>query len=181
MINFPSIFPQLTTANFLLRQLIEQDDNEIFLLRSNGQVNKYLEREKAKEIEDARAFIQKIRKSFASKEGLYWAICKKNESNLMGTICLWNFDLQNCKAEIGYELLPQFQKQGIMQEAFKSIINYAFSILNFNKIEAWTVEKNINSIKILERNNFTRDAQLENKINDPGSGIINVIYSLSNQ
>ena len=82
----------------------------------------------------------------------------------MGTICLWNFSDKENKSEIGYELLPQFQGKGIMQEAFLAVLKFAFEVLQLNMIEAWTVAQNENSIKILKRNHFVRNAELENKI-----------------
>src|SRR5215218_2066389 len=100
MTSFPDTFPQLTTQRFLLRQLSDEDDHQIFLLRFDEQVNKYLERKKATVIEDAKEFIQKINNSFSNNEGLFWAICKKDETKLMGTICLWNINLPEGKAEV---------------------------------------------------------------------------------
>ena len=52
-INFPP-FPVLETERYILRQLTLSDDNEIFILRSYKEVNKYLDRPVAKTIEDAK-------------------------------------------------------------------------------------------------------------------------------
>ena len=53
-------FPQLETDRLILRQLSSRDEEEIFSLRSSDIVNKYLNRPKAKSIEDAKNFIEKI-------------------------------------------------------------------------------------------------------------------------
>ena len=47
-------FPVLETERYILRQLSLSDDNEIFILRSDKEVNKYLDRPIAKTIEDAK-------------------------------------------------------------------------------------------------------------------------------
>lgn len=172
-----SSFPQLLTERLLLRQLSLKDEEEIFALRSDETVNKYLDRPKASSIEDARAFINKI--NLGAHASFFWAICFREESKLLGTICLWNFSEEESKAEIGYELLPQFHGQGIMQEAFLKVAEFGFQNLQLHLIEAWTTKQNEGSIKILERNYFTRNDDLENKIDRTIEGPDLIIYSLS--
>ena len=127
-INF-SPFPVLSTERLLLRQLQSSDDKEIFALRSDDNINKYLDRPKANTIEDAQAFIQKISNGIVNNESIYWVISLKNETTLAGTIGLWNFDKEKSAAEIGYELLPQYQGKGIMQEAMQKVIAFCFETM----------------------------------------------------
>src|SRR3982751_1592761 len=110
-------FPVLTTTRLLLRRLSIDDAPEIFALRSDPIVNKYLERIKARSIEDAVDFIKKINFGIDADQSIYWAISFKGELGLIGTICLWNFSDEENKAEIGYELLPSYHGKGIMHEA----------------------------------------------------------------
>jgi len=174
-----SSFPQLLTGRLLLRKLEITDAEQIFSLRSNDVVNKYLDRPKANTVEDAKAFIQKISFGNSNNHWIYWAICFHNQPQLMGTICLWNFSEQENKSEIGYELLPEFHNKGIMQEAFSAVVKFAFDVLKLNRIEAWTVLQNESSIKILKRNYFERDNELEDKIDRVNDGPDTIIFSLS--
>jgi [ribosomal protein S5]-alanine N-acetyltransferase len=174
-----SPFPELTTERLLLRQLTITDVEEIFLLRSDPIVNKHLGRPKANSIDDAKAFIEKIDTLVQNNQSLFWGICYTREGKLVGTICLWNFSEEENKAEIGYELLPSFHRKGIMQEAFSKVIEYGFKTLELNSIEAWTTIQNENSIRILERNHFRRDMDLESKMDKTIEGPDMIIYSLS--
>jgi len=99
-------FPNLTTERLTLRQLSMKDENEIFALRSDDEVNKFLDRPKANSIEDARQFIHKINGSMINTEAVLWAITWKDDFKLLGTICLWKISKEDARAEIGYELLP---------------------------------------------------------------------------
>ena len=119
-------FPVLRTERLKLRQLRSSDDNEIFALRSNEAVNKYLDRKPGKSIDDAKNFIQAINENIQRNDSVYWAITFNDTDKLIGTICLFNFCNDNSKAEIGYELLPDFQGKGIMQEAVSEVIHFAF-------------------------------------------------------
>ena len=143
-------FPILTTERLTLRQLIINDEQEIFALRSDSEINKYLDRQISKTIDDARNFINKIIKS----DSLYWAITLSDKNILIGTICLFAFSDENYKCEIGYELLTNFQGQGIMKEAVEKVIDYAFNTIKVKKIEAFMHRDNLSSIKLLEKFSF---------------------------
>ena len=53
-----STFPILTTERLTLRQLLESDVQEIFLLRSDKTINKFLDRKPSETLEDALNFIR---------------------------------------------------------------------------------------------------------------------------
>ena len=55
------------------------------------------------------------------------------------------------KCEIGYELLTNFQGQGIMQEAAEKVVDYAFNTIKVQKIEAIFHRYNQRSINLLEK------------------------------
>jgi [ribosomal protein S5]-alanine N-acetyltransferase len=149
-------FPVLQTERLLLRQLISTDDKEIFALRSDPSVNKYLNRKPGKSIEDAKDFIRMINENIQRNNSLYWAITLNSTDKLIGTICLFNFSDDNFKAEIGYELLPDFQGKGIMQEATTILIDFGIQHLGLKSIEAYTHCENKRSTKLLDKFNFKR-------------------------
>jgi ribosomal-protein-alanine N-acetyltransferase len=159
-INFTP-FPNLATNRLLLRRLIPEDDREIFHLRSDDSVNYYLERTKAQSLNEAKDFIEKISSVIESNDGVYWAIIYKPDNRLVGTICIWNFNNYEAKAEIGYELLPAFQGKGLMQEALQEVLNYASSVLHLKSVEAFSHKHNDSSIALLIRNEFKRDLKAE--------------------
>jgi ribosomal-protein-alanine N-acetyltransferase len=147
-------FPILTTERLTLRKLEIADEQEIFTLRSDNEINKFLNRERAKTIDDARSFINKINENINKNDSVYWAINFSDKNKLIGTICLFGFSDENDQCEIGYELLTNFQGQGIMSEALKKVIDYAFNIIKVKKIEAFFHRDNQNSIKLLQNFSF---------------------------
>lgn len=146
-------FPNLTTERLQLRQLLESDVEEIFLLRSDTIINKYLDRQPSVILDDALHFIRRINENSELK---YWAIEWKESKKLIGTICLFAFSAEDKKCEIGYELLTDFQGKGIMNEATRAIIEYAFNTLEIRIIDACTHKDNQNSTKLLQKNNFEK-------------------------
>ena len=147
-------FPILTTERLTLRQLVIADEQEIFTLRSDGEINKYLDRQVSNTIDDARNFINKVNENINKNDSLYWAITLSDKNILVGTICLFGFSDENYKCEIGYELLTNFQGQGIMNEAVGKVIDYAFNTIKVKIIEASLHRDNLSSIKLLEKFSF---------------------------
>jgi len=152
----PSPFPVLTTARLALRQLGPADAPALAALRSDEQVNRYLSREGPVSVADAAAFIEKINRGIAEGEWLYWAICWRGQPELLGTICLWQFSADRSTAEIGYELCPRHQGQGVMDEALKQVIAFGFEDLGLAALEAFTHQDNAASTRLLHRNHFER-------------------------
>lgn len=157
-------FPILTTERLTLRQLVINDEQEIFTLRSDSEINKYLDRQIANTIDDARNFIIKVNENINNNVPLYWAITFSDKNILVGTICLFSFSYENDKCEIGYELLTNYQGQGIMKEAVEKVIDYAFNTIKVQKIEAIFHRDNQSSIKLLEKFSF-RDSHEPDKTN----------------
>src|ERR1051325_8311751 len=154
-------FPILTTERLTLRQLVINDEHEIFILRSDSEINKYLDRQISNTLDDARNFINKVNENINKSDSLYWAITLSDKNILVGTICLFGFADENYKCEIGYELLTNFQGQGIMKEAVEKVIDYAFNTINVQKIEAFLHRDNMRSIRLLDKFSFKQSNELD--------------------
>jgi len=157
------IFPTLITERLTLRQLSQRDAEGIFQLRSDAQINKYLDRKPCQTVEDALHFINTINNSIQSKESYYWAISKTEKDQLIGTICLFDFSSDKKKCEIGYELWTAYQGEGIMLEAAKKVIEYATQTLGVKTLDAVTHKENQSSTKLLQKIHFKK---LENAMEE---------------
>ncbi len=157
-------FPILTTQKLTLRQLHTNDEQEIFTLRSDSEINKYLDRELSNTIEDARNFINKVNENIDKNVSLYWAITLRESNIMVGTICLYGFSDENDHCEIGYELMTNFQKQGIMKEAVEKVMGYAFNTIKVQKMEAFLHRDNQRSINLLEKLLFKNSNKLDETV-----------------
>lgn len=167
-------FPILTTEQLTLRQLSIDDQQHIFALRSDTEINKYLGREPCKTIEDAIHFITKVNLNIKNNNSCYWAITLTKTNTFVGTICLYNFSNETNTCEIGYELLTHFQGQGIMIEAAGKVIDHAFLTLQFQKIVAFSHMENQHSNKLLSKLGFHLSKQADKE--NPGINIYSLYY-----
>jgi ribosomal-protein-alanine N-acetyltransferase len=176
-INF-NPFPLIATEKLLLRKVELNDVNEIFFLRSDERVMRYIDRSPAKSLEEAGEFIKKITELEENNEAVTWAITIKENPELIGTICYWNIQKEHYRAEVGYVLHPDYWGKGIMQEAFTKVLNYGFKVMDLHSIEANVNPDNKASIKLLERNNFTREAYFRENYFYNEKFLDSAIYSL---
>ncbi|MCX2681732.1 GNAT family N-acetyltransferase [Galbibacter sp. EGI 63066] len=169
-------FPRIITERLLLRRLKPSDWEMISYLRSDKKVNEFVKRPSAKSKEKALEFISKINCGVDNRNLYYWTITEKNNSEMIGSICLWNFSGDQRSAEVGYDLNPKFQRKGIMNESLKRVVEFGFKELNLDLIEAYTHKKNERSKKLLERNGF---ALVKNKKDEHNRD--NVIYGIKKE
>ena len=171
-------FPVIETERLLLKQITNDDVNEVFELRSNPETMKYIPRPLVKTTEDALEHIAMIEEKILSNTGINWGITLKGSSKLLGIIGYYRMQPENYRAEIGYMLLPQFHGQGIITEAVKRLITYGFNDLKLHSIEAVIDPENRASEKVLQKCGFAKEAHLRECEFFEGKFIDKVIYSL---
>ena len=179
-INFTS-FPNLETERLLLRRVNNNDIKEVLALRSNPETMKYIPRPLVKNDDEALEHIAMIETKIENNEGINWAITLKDNPKLIGVIGHYRIKPEHYRSEIGYMILPEFNGKGIVTEAVQEVVKYGFEAMQLHSIEAVIDPDNIASAKVLEKNNFVKEAHLkENEFYD-GRFYDSVIYSLLNK
>lgn len=170
-------FPVLTTSRLMLKKLTRSDAGGIFSLRSNEDVIRYTGIKKYAAIDEAHAYISRIGEDLARNECIMWSIRLISNDQFIGSICIWNIASDGACAEIGYDLLPQYQGQGFMQEALKAVIGYGFEGMKLSSIVAYLRTQNTRSIRLLERNGFIRGV-VHDLVTDDGTTVEMAAYAL---
>ena len=177
-VNF-SPFPTITTDRLLLRQMTVDDVNEVFFLRSDEGVMRYVRRARASTTDDILTFIQKIDAGIANGELVLWVIAIKDAPKyVVGNICIWKIQRERYQAEVGYTLHTDWHGKGIMHEALKAVLEYGFNSIKLHSIEAIVNPENQPSINLLARNGFVREAFLKENFYFDGVFHNSAIYSL---
>ncbi|WP_294321832.1 GNAT family N-acetyltransferase [uncultured Chryseobacterium sp.] len=164
---------KLETQRLVLKEINESHVEDILKIRSNKVISRFVRRNSPKNNYDALQFILTIKERTKNNQTCYWGISLKNQPDLIGTICLWNFSEDRKVAEVGYELLPEYHRKGIMSEALATVVNFAFQELNLGEIVAMTHQGNENSKNLLLKNHFV----LEEERKDEGFPE-NLVFSL---
>lgn len=166
---------KLETERLILREINESHTEDILRIRSNELINQYVKRKPPASNYEALEFILYIKRKTQNKEILFWGISYKGQQHLIGTICLWNFSEDRKTAEVGYELLPEHHKKGIMSEALQSVLHFGFNALHLQEILAFTHKCNEGSQSLLLKHNFLLEEYRTDEKNPD-----NLIFSLKN-
>lgn len=162
---------ELTTSRFLLRPPLLSDAPELQRLRSDPEVNKYLDRPPTPTVAAAEQFLEKIQGYTRSYKSMYWVITENSSGKLIGTICFWNLIPELDEAEVGYELKSEFFGQGIMTEVLPAVIQFGFEVMKLTRITALPVDGNERSVKLLERHHFMEDEALRQRLEADGESM----------
>jgi [ribosomal protein S5]-alanine N-acetyltransferase len=171
-------FQNLESDRLLLRQITNDDANEIFALRSNVETMKYIPRPLVTTNEEALEHIKMIQDKLEKNEGINWAITLKGNPKLIGIIGHYRIRWEHFRSEIGYMLLGEYHGKGITTEAIQMLVDYGFNKMNMHSLEGIIDPANTASERVLEKNGFVKEAHLiENEFYD-GKFLDSVIYSL---
>lgn len=140
----------------ILRPLTLKDDVAMYALRSHPDIFKYVDIKPYEDIPRAQRFIRAVIKDIEEQEAYFWGIALKENDYVIGTVCVWNFNADYTKAELGYELHPDFHKKGVMREAIDAILKYISTQTSLEALEAITHKENVPSIKLLDYFDFRK-------------------------
>lgn len=114
----------------------------------------------AKTIEEANAMQIQIEQDIGDGNSIHWGIISNVTNEIVGT-CGYYRGLEKGEGELGCVLLPQFYGNGFMTEAMKLAIDYGLNKMGLKRIWAVTTNENLKAVKLLERLNFVKTANLE--------------------
>ena len=171
------MFPQLETERLVLREITYDDTEAIFSCFSNDEVTRYYGQDPLVTVEQARGMVAFFAKSFEEKKGMRWGIERKGEKGLIGTLGFNAWSPKHRRAEIGYEILPDYWKKGYMSEAAAEILSYGSETLGLTRIGAIVFIENAGSNNLLLKLGFQREGVLHKYMYQNGKAYDTYVYS----
>lgn len=144
------------TARLLLRPLKLSDAEALFELNKNPEVHKYLWQTPEKEIEESIKVIEYVQKQYKENNIGRFATVLKETGEFIGWtgIKFVNDHVENGNTnfyDYGYRLAEPFWNKGYATEATKFWLDFGFSQMNIEKMNAYTHAQNGASNHILEK------------------------------
>jgi [ribosomal protein S5]-alanine N-acetyltransferase len=171
-------FPILETDRLILREITEDDAEDLFINFSNTQVMKHYGSEPLEDIDEARGLVHSFLKGFHEGKGIRWGIQLINKKSLIGTVGFHALSSKHRRAEIGYELNQSYWGQGIAKEAISKVMEYGFNEMDLNRIGAIVFLENTASNELLIKLGFQREGILKNYMVQGGVSHHTNVYSL---
>ena len=158
------VFPILSTERLVLRELRPSDAEQVFVVRSDPEVMRHVNRPLATTMEDAVALIELINERGRAAESVQWAITLKGQDTFIGLIGFWRLVKEHHYAELGYTLSRDHWGCGYASEAIGTVLSCGFNTLGFHRVEAITRPENAASIRALEKNGFVLEGHFKENI-----------------
>ncbi len=182
MKKFPFVeFPVLNTERLVLRKIDEVKDLvDFFTIRSNPETMRHIPRPVAKDPSEVLSLIKEGNDAYERGDMLSLAMALKDSNKFIGVVGFYRVDWDNHRTEIGYILNHEYSGKGYMHEACSALVKFAFEEVGFHSLEAVIEAENSNSIKLIEKLGFTREAYFKEKGFSNNKYIDLTVYSLLN-
>ncbi len=168
----------IKTSRLELSPLAQGDESRLFEIHSDPEFMRYWSSPPWTSLAQATALIQRDQAELAAGIQLRLGVRLTKEALLIGTCCLFKFQLQCRRAEVGYGIARESWRNGYMAEALSALIDFGFAELNLNRIEADIDPRNVASAKILEKLGFLREGFLRQRWIVDGEVSNSALYGL---
>jgi ribosomal-protein-alanine N-acetyltransferase len=162
-----SFFPVLETERLILRSVTFADVDSIFRIMSNPHVIRYFGQLPMHSQKEAVRRVEGIQEAFETQRGIRWAITHRETAEFLGSCGFWRVEKLHHRAEIGYELAPEYWGQGVMTEALGAVITFGFRVLGLHSVEAQIHPANTGSRRVLEKLGFIQEGYFHENYYDP--------------
>ena len=173
--------PTLHTERLSLRAMHPIDAEDMYDYSRRPEVTKYLLWTEHKNVGYTKDYLFYVGTRYALGDFYDWAIIDLESRRMIGTCGFTRIDAANDCAEIGYVLNPDFHGKGYATEAVKKIIEFGFSELSLNRIEARFMKGNEASLRLMQRVGMTFEGYMRDLIFVKGSyrtvGISSILKS----
>lgn len=146
-------FPSISADKICLKQIQFSDINEIIEISFYDSI-------KATTLTQAIDMQAKIDLDYLNGNSIHWGILEKETNKIVGT-CGYYRGFDKGEGELGCVLLPQYRGQGFMTFAMLLAIEFGLINMGLNRIWAVTTSQNEKAIKLLEKLNFIKIADLD--------------------
>ena len=168
----------METERLLLRPMTPEDTDFVFRHFSSPPVNQYLlDEPPVTEYAQAEEIVQ-FYLELEGKSYNRWIMVRKSDCQPIGTCGYHKWDKQHFRAEIGYDLGPDFWGQGYMREALFAVLANGFDQMRLNRIDALVYTENERSIRLLQKLGFMREGLLRDYFHQDGKFHDHYIFSL---
>ena len=160
--------PIITTSRVVLRWITEDDVDSLYEIFSDPQVMRYWSTPPLPDREAAVALQREIADGNWRETMFKWGIALRVSNKIIGTTTLFNLNLDNGRAEIGYAMAHAYWGKGYMNEALAALVSHVFEEMELRRLEADVDPRNAASIRTLERLGFQREGFLRERwrVND---------------
>lgn len=166
----------IETERTCLRPIALNDNKDIFSYRSDSETNKY-QGWIPKNLNDVNEFIAKNHNDFNTPDTWFQlVIIDKGSNSIIGDVGIHFID--NNQSEIGCTLRKKCHGKGFATETLKAVIDHLFTTLNKHRIVVSIDPKNTESIRLVKRLGFRKEAHFKKSLLFNGKWVDDIVYAI---
>jgi len=169
---------ELSTPRLRLRAPRAADAGAMYAIYKDPAVCRYLPWGAWPSIDEAHARIERYRKAMIAGEMVRLLIVRTDDEAVLGDCTLFHLDAPCRRAEVGYSLAAAAWGKGIVQEAVGALLQFGFTAMDLNRVEADIDPRNSASARSLERLGFVREGFLRERWIVEGEVSDSALYGL---
>jgi ribosomal-protein-alanine N-acetyltransferase len=156
---------EIITKRLLIRDHIEEDLNSMHEILSNKKIMFYLPEIKTKNINESRnsLYIAINEANSNNRTKYFFAIIDKVTQDYIGEIGLTK-TIESNVMNLGYFIKETYWGKGIVTEASREVISYAFSNLDALKIETGCIVDNKASERVMNKLGMIKNVELKRHV-----------------
>lgn len=152
-------FPKFYFGNYVLRNIQKKDICNVFAALSHPDVIAHYG-VSYKSLDATTEQMLWYEQLIAEHKGIWWGIAKREGDELIGACGFNDWLPVHRRIELGYWLLPEYWRQGIMRAALPAILRYAFLQMSVHRVHADVEPENLASSNLLRTLGFVHEGTL---------------------
>ena len=175
----PTLTPvELLTPRLKLRWMDESDVEAHYAVFSDPEVARYWSSGPWTALDQSRDHIAATQAAYADGSGMRLGIELRESGALIGNASLHRFVDASRRCELGYALARAHWGCGYVSEALRALLDYGFTALDLNRVEADIDPRNAASARVLEKLGFRKEGFMPERWIVQGEPADTVYYGL---
>lgn len=163
-----SHLPTLLTPRLVLRPARMSDAEDMYEYSRDPEVARHVLWDAHTSIHQTRAYLRFLIRQYRNASPATFVIALRESGKVIGTIGFMWLQTDNRSAEVGYSLSRAYWNQGIMSEALKTVLEFGFTKLGLNRIEAQHEFDNPASGRVMLKAGMCHEGTLRQRVYNKG-------------
>ncbi len=174
----PFTLPTLETERLILRPLSMDDAEAVYGFTSDPEVSRYVPFETHRSVADTIELLTRLIPNPPSPETCTFGMVLKGENRLIGSCGTIRGAIPAQRTEIGYFISRSCWGCGYAPEAARAVLQFAFTTLGMNRVEALCDVEHSASARVMEKIGMTYEGILREYMLVKGHYVNLKIYSI---
>lgn len=176
-----SNLPTMRTERLEIRPVRMSDANDLYEYSSDPEVARHVLWDAHTSIHQTRGYIRYLLRQYRSAAPSTFVIVLRGSGKVIGTIGFMWLQTENRAAEVGYSLSRAYWNRGLMTEALRAVLEFGFTKLNLNRIEAQHESDNPASGRVMMKAGMRHEGKLRQRLYNKGRYTDVELYAILRQ